>query len=51
MSMVVYVHMYVKEYVQTKEQNCLQEICKAKYSEMSIVESLDYKIVLVIFIS
>jgi hypothetical protein len=38
--------MYVKEYVQTKEQNYLQELCKEKDFEVSTVELLDYKIVL-----
>jgi hypothetical protein len=33
---------YIKEYVQTKEQNCLKELCKEKYFKMSIAELLDY---------
>jgi hypothetical protein len=38
---------YVKEYVQTKVQNCLKELCKEKDFEISIVELFDYNIVLV----
>jgi hypothetical protein len=38
---------YVKEGIQTKEQNCLKELCKEKYVEMSIVELLDFNIVFV----
>jgi hypothetical protein len=39
--------MYVKWYVQSKEQNCLQLLHKENNFEMSIVELLDYKIALV----
>jgi hypothetical protein len=38
---------YVRHRVQTKEQNCMQELCKEKDFEMSTVELVDYKIVLV----
>jgi hypothetical protein len=40
---------HVRKYVQTKEQNCLQELCKEKDFEMSVAELLvlDYEIVLV----
>jgi exonuclease III len=38
---------FVKEHIQTKEQNYLEELCKRKDFEMSIVELLDYNIVLV----
>jgi hypothetical protein len=34
---------YVRDRVQTKEQNCVQELCKDKDFEMSIVELVDYK--------
>jgi hypothetical protein len=39
-------YIYVRDTVQTKEQNCVQELCKEKDFEMSIVELVDYKIVL-----
>jgi hypothetical protein len=38
---------YVGDRVQTKEQNCVQEFCKKKDFEMSIMEFVDYKLVLV----
>lgn len=41
------VHIYMKKNVQTKEQNWLQELFKERDIEMSIVELLDYKIVIV----
>jgi hypothetical protein len=38
---------YVKEYVQTKELNYLQKLGKEKVFEMSVVELLNYKVVVV----
>jgi hypothetical protein len=41
------VFVYVESYLQIKEQNCFQKLCKEKHFEMSTVELLDYKAVLV----
>jgi hypothetical protein len=38
---------YVRQYLQIKEVNCFQETNREKDFEMTVVELLDYKIVIV----
>jgi CRISPR/Cas system CMR subunit Cmr6 (Cas7 group RAMP superfamily) len=45
--LVVNIVVHTKEYVQTKEENCLKESFKEKDFEMSVVELLDCNILLV----